>query len=107
MTFFVGNDFLPHLPALDIGDEAFDLLFYAYKKNRTKWLKDGFYSRSMATSTEVNDKTKSKRHPYLTDAGRITSGKVGFQCCEIQCKLVSALKSSCSTSSSPNFRCSP
>jgi hypothetical protein len=75
MTFFVGNDFLPHLPALDIGDEAFDLLFYAYKKNRVKWLKDGLYRRNMGTAIN-SGKTKSKRHPYLTDAGNITSGKV-------------------------------
>ena len=31
MTFFVGNDFLPHLPALDISENAFDVLFDAYK----------------------------------------------------------------------------
>jgi 5'-3' exonuclease len=31
MTFFVGNDFLPHLPALDINENAFDVIFDAYK----------------------------------------------------------------------------
>jgi len=78
MTFFVGNDFLPHMPALDIGDEAFDLLFYAYKRNRGKWLKDGLYNRSVVTSTtgskEGPPHFKSVNHPYLTDAGTITSG---------------------------------
>ena len=57
MTFFVGNDFLPHMPAVDIADEAFDLLFYTYRDQRKKWLKD---------------KTVK---PYLTDKGTIVSGK--------------------------------
>jgi 5'-3' exonuclease/20S proteasome alpha/beta subunit len=57
MTFLVGNDFLPHMPALDIADEAFDLLFYTYREERSKWLK-----------------VKGEK-PYLTDAGNIVSGK--------------------------------
>jgi 5'-3' exoribonuclease 2 len=60
MTFFVGNDFLPHMPALDIGDNAFDLLFYSYKQCRTQWLED-----SLSTGTL----------PYLTNAGSIVSGQ--------------------------------
>ncbi|KAL7541188.1 hypothetical protein ACHAXR_012940 [Thalassiosira sp. AJA248-18] len=77
MTFFVGNDFLPHMPALDIGDEAFDLLFYAYKKNRGKWLKDGLYRRTITVGPDGKKgkpKFKTVNHPYLTDAGTITSG---------------------------------
>jgi 5'-3' exoribonuclease 1 len=31
LTFFVGNDFLPHLPALEINENAFDVIFDAYK----------------------------------------------------------------------------
>jgi len=31
LTFLVGNDFLPHLPAIDIGDGAFDIILDAYK----------------------------------------------------------------------------
>jgi len=31
LTFLVGNDFLPHLPTLDIGEHAFDLIFGFYK----------------------------------------------------------------------------
>jgi hypothetical protein len=31
LTFLVGNDFLPSLPAIDIGDSAFDIIFDAYK----------------------------------------------------------------------------
>jgi 5'-3' exonuclease len=57
LTFFVGNDFLPHMPALDIADEAFELLFATYKRLRWKWLKD------------------KKRPPYLTNSGDIVSGK--------------------------------
>jgi 5'-3' exonuclease len=72
LTFLVGNDFLPHMPALDIGEEAFDLIFYAYKKNRGKWLSDGRYRRTLAAEDEP--KTNTINHPYLTDAGRITSG---------------------------------
>ena len=32
MTFLVGNDFLPHLPSLDISEGAFDRLFGVYKE---------------------------------------------------------------------------
>ena len=42
MTFLVGNDFLPHMPSLDIGDGAFDLLFNTYKEQRKTW-GDGQY----------------------------------------------------------------
>jgi 5'-3' exoribonuclease 2 len=31
MCFFVGNDFLPHLPSLDIHEGALDTIFYLYK----------------------------------------------------------------------------
>jgi 5'-3' exonuclease len=57
MTFFVGNDFLPHMPALDIGDNAFDLLFWTYKQCRKEWLE------------------QDPHMPYLTNAGSIHSGK--------------------------------
>lgn len=37
MTFLVGNDFLPHMPTLDISHGAFDLLFNTYKEQRRTW----------------------------------------------------------------------
>lgn len=32
LTFLVGNDFLPHLPTLDIGEHAFDTILTAYRE---------------------------------------------------------------------------
>lgn len=58
LTFFVGNDFLPHMPALDIADEAFDLLFVTYKNQRRNW-----------------QRQKERLHPYLTHEGNIVSGQ--------------------------------
>lgn len=37
ITFLVGNDFLPHMPTLDISDGAFDLLFDLYTEQRESW----------------------------------------------------------------------
>jgi 5'-3' exonuclease len=48
------------MPAIDIADEAFDLLFYTYKRNRWRWLKE--------------EKDKDDMHPYLTNSGEIVSG---------------------------------
>ena len=70
MTFFVGNDFMPHMPALDIQDEAFELLFYAYKRNRHKWvLGDDMKEKDLKENDLRSD------YPYLTRAGEIVSGK--------------------------------
>ena len=63
LTFFVGNDFLPHMPALDIGDEALDLLFYTYRLARQEW------------QAEYEEDPDNVPPPYLTNAGDIVSGR--------------------------------
>ncbi|KAL7553084.1 hypothetical protein ACHAWF_016346 [Thalassiosira exigua] len=51
MTFLVGNDFLPHMPSLDIGDGAFTLLFDTYKEQRARW----GHGQYLTDSGEISD----------------------------------------------------
>lgn len=49
LTFFVGNDFLPHSPSLDISENAFDRLFSAYRKlKKERWGPGGYLTRNGA-----------------------------------------------------------
>ncbi|CAM9730330.1 unnamed protein product, partial [Ectocarpus sp. 6 AP-2014] len=45
LTFLVGNDFLPHMPSLDIGEEAFSLLFQIYRSLKPGWGSGGYLTR--------------------------------------------------------------
>ncbi|KAJ1456723.1 XRN 5'-3' exonuclease N-terminus-domain-containing protein [Pelagophyceae sp. CCMP2097] len=47
ITFFVGNDFLPHSPSLDIGEQAFDRMFGLYKDQIASW-NGGYLTKSGA-----------------------------------------------------------
>jgi 5'-3' exonuclease len=66
MTFLVGNDFLPHMPTLDIGDGAFDLLFSIYREQRTSW--NGEY---LTNSGEVSD--PQRLETFLAAIGAVES----------------------------------
>jgi 5'-3' exoribonuclease 1 len=63
MTFLVGNDFLPHLPTLDIGDGAFDLLFNVYKQQRSEW--------AAVANDDSSSNTGACAGPYMVHQGTI------------------------------------
>ena len=72
LTFLVGNDFLPHLPTLDIGEEAFDVVFTAYKtvQKEIYWQK----IRSLTPETSVANTVITEsdvKISYLTCEGEI------------------------------------
>ena len=82
LTFLVGNDFLPSLPAMDIGDDAFDLLFYSYRQLRQGWMQEyqqevkrrQKQQQSSRKSTDKQQDLVLPPPPYLTHAGSIVSG---------------------------------
>jgi 5'-3' exoribonuclease 2 len=53
MCFFVGNDFLPHLPSLEIREGAIDTLIEIWKKNLASW---GYITDSGQISLELVNK---------------------------------------------------
>ena len=64
MTFLVGNDFLPHMPTLDIGDGAFTLLFDTYKEQRVQW-GDGQY---LTNAGEISDAARLEAFLFVIGA---------------------------------------
>mmetsp|Transcript_17165 Transcript_17165/g.39454 ORF Transcript_17165/g.39454 Transcript_17165/m.39454 type:complete len:1600 (+) Transcript_17165:173-4972(+) len=67
MTFLVGNDFLPHLNTLDIGEGAFDLLFQIYKDQRPTWGEGQYLTESGSISDPARLET------YLAAIGSVES----------------------------------
>ena len=63
MTFLVGNDFLPHLNTLDIGEGAFDFLFKVYKEQRPGWGAGSYLTKS----GEISD--PARLEVFLTAIG--------------------------------------
>jgi 5'-3' exoribonuclease 2 len=58
LCFFVGNDFLPHLPSLEIRENAIDRLINIYK--------------------DIMSKHKDPDNPYLTKDGSVNMSRVQF-----------------------------
>ncbi len=52
LTFLVGNDFLPHLPSLDISEHAFDRLFELYASHFKRWGGQGYLTNRGNIETE-------------------------------------------------------
>jgi 5'-3' exoribonuclease 1 len=65
MTFLVGNDFLPHLTTLDIGENAFDFLFQVYKEQRPGW-GEGQY---LTNAGDISD--PARLEAFLTVIGEV------------------------------------
>ena len=71
LTFLVGNDFLPHLPTLDIGEEAFEVIFNAYKTlilHTTSTITD---TNTNNNSNNSNTTKEKKKFEYLVKDGEI------------------------------------
>lgn len=65
MTFLVGNDFLPHLTTLDIGEGAFDLLFKVYLEHRPGWGQGNY----LTESGDISD--PARLEAFLAEIGSV------------------------------------
>eukprot|EP00045_Choanoeca_perplexa_P011245 m.118141 g.118141 ORF g.118141 m.118141 type:complete len:1458 (-) comp15562_c0_seq1:189-4562(-) len=52
LTFFLGNDFLPHLPTTDLDDDGLDVIFSAYRQARNQ-VPDGYLVDAETTTVNV------------------------------------------------------
>lgn len=81
LTFLVGNDFLPHLPAIDIGDGAFDIIFDAYKTVFAASLGDDEllaapFDLSKGASSGESQEPLEKDSIYLVNRGTVNASKL-------------------------------
>ena len=70
LTFLIGNDFLPHLPAIDIGDGAFDIIFESYKTVFASSVGGLDYDGGDDSHTETD------QNMYLTNRGVVNAKKL-------------------------------
>ena len=75
LTFLVGNDFLPHLPAIDIGDGAFDIIFEAYKTVLAS-LTGGLDYDDENTQEMDESLLPDVNNFYLIEAGKVDAKKL-------------------------------
>jgi 5'-3' exoribonuclease 1 len=65
MTFLVGNDFLPHLPSLDIATGAFSRLFSLYRQHIQQWEEGQGY---LVGRGKINGE---RLQAFLSDLGKV------------------------------------
>ena len=74
LCFFVGNDFLPHIPALEIHDGAIEMLMCAYKALMPQ-LKGYVLLRAITAQFCAILRNSVTAHPsprrYISDGGRV------------------------------------
>ena len=76
LTFLVGNDFLPSLPAIDIGDGAFDIIFEAYKTVFASSVGGLDYEDDNNDDDDGAEGNLTDRNPYLVDKGTVNAKKL-------------------------------
>lgn len=68
LTFIVGNDFLPHLPTLDISEHAFDVIFKAYRTVMRS--SDGSNNAPVDRNARIFGKAAKQKQEYMICEGK-------------------------------------